>query len=782
MDMKYWLRIDHAPLLREPAPSPVACAAELLSAGECMALRWSREQGSTVCHWGFETSRARAHGELLLSEGGYLFGQASPPPTPAVSLCLRRCAELRTLSLSGTPARVALPASVLTGGPGSEALFSLLDRLGDGCGLLFLFRRSPGLDPRTAAQLPRLSPGENPVISALACEPRLYELVGCAFGGPAASLVADAACVTFPGLTTEAIPPTPVGQALFDAVPCTGVPAHLRPLCLTFSPGELSALTDLTRSAGRYGLAINKDTLPGPLFPLRSRGDLVLGVSERGERITMPRDGLTKGLFLGGAPGSGKGNLLFSLAFQLAQAGVPFLLIESAKEELHHLRKVLPDLNTWRPVDGGYVLDPFSLPPGVTVKEYRPALLQMLRVAFRLDGPLEELFSDALNRCFSLNGYRDDSTSASPGVTPFGMNEFIQVYNTLLLSRGYSEKTRSDMRTAGVVRLNSLYNQSRAVFDTITSIPVSQFASGQNLLELAPLTTIESKQLFATMFLISLGTWMRLQLKHSGGKLKLVILMDEAHNLLCDAQRTTGESYSFPADFAGLMLELRSVGVGFVIADQSAENIPPILFQVCDSKVFMGSNRFSGVAEHGEELGLDELALSHLHLLGPGEGLYQTSSLERALFFRSENLIDRFHLETPCARENRYLREHPRLTVETFRECAVCPARGSCTLAQKAQGRALSDRLLAVWQGPLRRCLAMPHGTEEERALRSKRSAALLGALFQESSQLHGSCDAAWSCGLVQFVRAYNRESEQKLDLSNLLNYAETWKGGKKHV
>ena len=60
--------------------------------------------------------------------------------------------------------------------------------------------------------------------------------------------------------------------------------------------------------------------------------------------------------------------------------------------------------------------------------------------------------------------------------------------------------------------------------------------------------------------------------------------------------------------------------------------------------------------------------------------------------------------------------------------------------------------------------------------------AGLLGALFQESSQLHGSCDAAWSCGLVQFVRAYNRESEQKLDLSNLLNYAETWKGGKKHV
>lgn len=781
MELNNWLRILRVPLLREAVPSPVAAAAELLPDGARMALRWSREKGETVCWWGFETSQARACGEMLLTAGGYLFRPGTPPPAAPASLALRRCVQTRTLTFSGSPARAALPAAVLPPSPpGGEALFTLLERMEDGCGLMFLLRRSAGLDPRTAAQLPRLSPEENPVASALACRPQLYELAGCVFGS-AAGLLGSAACAAFPSLTAEAIPASFSGSDLFAAAPCAGVPAHLRSLCRTFSAEELGALTDLTLSAGRYGLPVNKDTIPGPLPALRQQGDLILGTSECGRQVTVYRDSLTRGLFLGGAPGSGKGNLLFSLAFQLGRAGVPFLLIESAKEELHHLGKALPDLHTWRPAGGGYVLDPFSLPPGVTVGAYRPALLQMLRVAFRLDGPLEELFSDALNRCFSLNGFRDDSTADSPGVTPFGMNEFIEAYNALLLSRGYSEKTRSDMRTAGVVRLNSLFNQSRAVFDTVASVPVSQLAAGQNLLELAPLTTIESKQLFATMLLISLGTWMRLRLQHAGGRLKLVILMDEAHNLLCDAQRTTGEPYSFPADFAALMLELRSVGVGFVIADQSAENIPPVLFQVCDSKVFLGAGRFSGIADHREELKLDAPALDSLHLLRPGEGLFKCSALERSLFFRSENLIDRFRLSEPCPRRNRYLAEHPRLTVETFRECAVCPARGLCTPADKAQGRAISDRLLAIWQGPFRRSLALPGDSGKDRDQRTRQLTALLAGLLTESGRLSSTGSAGWYCGLIQFVRSFNREAEIKLNLENILHNAGKLKGGRTH-
>lgn len=63
--------------------------------------------------------------------------------------------------------------------------------------------------------------------------------------------------------------------------------------------------------------------------------------------------------------------------------------------------------------------------------------------------------------------------------------------------------------------------------------------------------------MFATMILISLAAYLRINAKHSS-RLQLVIILDEAHNLLRGAEKSDGEGvYSFAENFQNLLLEMR---------------------------------------------------------------------------------------------------------------------------------------------------------------------------------------------------------------------------------
>lgn len=760
-----WYTVLKVPLLRSPVHSPLAAVA---AAGYPLLLLWHGSQGKVLCHLGFDKPQGADMARAQLAAAGYIlaaenhrFNFARP------TALLERRVEPRVLLSAAKPVQAMLPAAVEEIYP--DALFRLLAST-PGAGFLLALRRSSGLQTKTMSQLP-VDSWQDPVVQDLVNQPLILDLIGCVFGSP---LAADLAVSAFPGLRAASPPDTTVPpEQLFQAAGAALRPAA-KPLAYSFTQAEVSRLCSLTPGAGSWGLPLNKDTIPGDIQPSQQFANgLLLGRSaDETHKITLPLDDLCKGLLLCGTPGSGKGNELFSLALQLDKAKIPFLMIEASKSELHHLGKRLSNLNCWTPTSGEYVFNPFSLPPGMTVSQYRACMMQMIRAAFRLDGPMEELFGAALENCLARYGFTDESTADCPGATPFGLQEFIEAYNDLLRSRGYSGKTEADMRTAGAVRLGSLFNLNRAVFDSCRTIPVNELIRGQNVLQLAPLATIQAKQLFATLLLISLGAWMRASFPHTGGKLKLVILLDEAHSLLCDAVRTTGESYSFPADFAALLLELRSAGVGFVISDQAATNLPQVITDVCASKIFMGSNSASGVADYAKEMALDEAALDHLYLLEPGDGLFRTTAvpMRQAVFFHTDNFIDLFHLEQPFTRKNSYLAAHPRMLIETFLECNSCPGKGHCSLADKARGRSLGQRLTSEWNRTFAQCLALPQHTEEQRTAQAEQLSRLLRALLIQSRQQAVGWD--WYCGLVQFERAFNREASRKIRIDTILQNA----------
>ncbi|MBE6957613.1 MAG: ATP-binding protein [Ruminococcaceae bacterium] len=748
-------------------------AARIFSCEETVELRLHRGAKRVECYIGTETPQRQAQLLLLLGANGYGFQTAERlPQNDGASRLLLRSVESRYILKPGqNPTQVFLPAQVSVDPTRAGALFTALSHCREGSGIAFFFRRSKPLDSGTVTALHNASAEPDSICGKLLRSGDLFEGVGCIYGQEEqGELLCSELRYNFSGLQELKIPKQTVSKNLLFAANHPVLPAPLKLLGSTFLPEELQVLSSLSASAGRYGLEYNKDTLFD--IPLLQEPEKVpsirLGSRQDGTPVMLALKQMRKHIGLFGPIGTGKGNMLFSVATQLYKKDIPILLIESAKEEQHHLGKVIPDLRCWRPKGQEFVLNPFCLPPGVTLREYRAAMLQQLRICFKLDGPLEELFSDTLNRCFAAHGYSEDS--AWDDGTPFGMHEYMEEFVRLLSEDGYSQRTNQDVKTAGIVRLKALFNQDRDVFDSVNSVPVTELLSGSNVLQLNCLTTTQAKQLFASMLLVSISAYLRLRGTHCADKpLKLMIILDESHNLLQSAQDAQGKSFPFSVDFANMLLELRSQGVGVLIADQSADNIPSIITNTCATKIFLGGSPDSGIRSYMDSLRADEQALQHLYLCETGAGCYITEGMPCAQYFQTPNLIDCFELDKPYPHKNSYLQAHPELSVATFHECSMCPARGQCSYKQKTAARQRAAELTRKWTEPLQAAMAM----KEEK---------------QRSRQVNGImeqlCMGAWTgsivesnCALVQFIRDFNRVHTHKLHTENTLNAANRlWK------
>lgn len=357
--MKEYIKVTHVPLLREGSRPP-ASLCEVLPAGGILHLRWAAEGGSVSCAVGLDATTLE-QAKLRLELDGFLTSAEAAPAKETACQILHRSVQQRYISGGAGPAqRMALPERMLPAGV-FDAAFARLRRI-KGCAVHLLVRRCSGLNDTVQRQLQtRTWPAES-LPGQLLTEGALYEAVICISGDPSGLLAAEV-CTAFGGALTTENAKAPIDGRIFETAPCpSGVVPLYKPLCYAYLPYEAAALTSLTASAGQYGLPVNNDTLPG-LLPVTTKGELLLGQDCKGSPVWMPLRNLPLGTAILGTPGSGKGNLLVTLAMQLAKKKIPTLIIESAKEELHHLRKVGVDVNTYRPVEGEFLLDPFSLPP-----------------------------------------------------------------------------------------------------------------------------------------------------------------------------------------------------------------------------------------------------------------------------------------------------------------------------------------------------------------------------------------------------------------------------------
>lgn len=382
------------------------------------------------------------------------------------------------------------------------------------------------------------------------------------------------------------------------------------------------------------GLPVNETESTSKTYAgnLINAGDIEIGLlktSGKRDSIGVSLQDLAKHMLVVGTPGSGKTTFSVSLLDRLwKEHSIPFLVIEPAKNEYRALIQSIPDLQVFTPGKNfisPFVFNPFVPPKNVKLETYKSTLKTAFSAAVSMSTPLDKIFEESINNCYSDFRWLDTYTSDDKGKN-FNISDFIKCFQQTFDEIGYTGDAKNIGR-AGVVRLNSLVN----LFDNYFSIPIEDLLTKPTIIELAAIENADEKALLIALLLLSILAYVNANYVGEGG-LKNVILLEEAHVLL-DADTNVGQGDANPSAIAKglvkrMLAEIRSYGVGIVIADQSPRKVSSDVVALTDMKMVFRLVESEDKRIISDSTNMSEAQFQRMSKLKPGEAFLFFNRLE----------------------------------------------------------------------------------------------------------------------------------------------------------
>ncbi|MBQ9236769.1 MAG: ATP-binding protein [Prevotella sp.] len=372
------------------------------------------------------------------------------------------------------------------------------------------------------------------------------------------------------------------------------------------------------------GLNVNETEKTSKTYSqnLINAGDIEIGKlkSSSANSIGFTLKDLAKHMLVVGTPGSGKTTFSVGLLDRLwKDHHIPFLVIEPAKNEYRALVQSIPELQVFTPGKNfisPFVFNPFVPPKNVRLETYKSTLKTAFAAGVSMSTPLDKIFEDTINNCYSDFRWLDSYTTDNKGKT-FNITDFIKCFQDTFDEIGYTGDAKNIGR-AGIVRLKSLVN----LFDNYYSIPIEDILSKPTIIELAAIENSEQKALIIALLLLSILAYVNANYIGEGG-LRNFILLEEAHVLL-DADTNVGEGSANPSAIAQglvkrMLAEIRSYGVGIAIADQSPRKVGIDIVALTDIKVAFRLVEGQDKEILANSTSMNEVQASRLAKLKPGE-------------------------------------------------------------------------------------------------------------------------------------------------------------------
>lgn len=238
------------------------------------------------------------------------------------------------------------------------------------------------------------------------------------------------------------------------------------------------------------------------------------------QRYAISMADLTAHTLVAGATGSGKTNTCLYLLSQLANQGIPFLVIEPINAELNEYRSLAPLFNSpqyqsrgckqLRVFTLGDTTSPFSLNPleieeGSTVEAHISRLLTCFKAAMPMWQPLPAVFLTALQRTYIdagiLPGTRIGFFDGKRFPT---MHDF--AYHLAYVAEHevmHSDEVRSNILGASVLRIRGLLSGSAGRLLTARqSLPMDDILDNPTILELRHIGDDGDKALLIALILM----------------------------------------------------------------------------------------------------------------------------------------------------------------------------------------------------------------------------------------------------------------------------------------
>ena len=373
------------------------------------------------------------------------------------------------------------------------------------------------------------------------------------------------------------------------------------------------------------GLTVNETGKVSKTYSqnLINAGDIEIGKlkSSSANSIGFTLKDLAKHMLVVGTPGSGKTTFSVGLLDRLwKDHHIPFLVIEPAKNEYRALVQSIPELQVFTPGKNfisPFVFNPFVPPKNVRLETYKSTLKTAFAAGVSMSTPLDKIFEDTINNCYSDFRWLDSYTTDNKGQI-FNITDFVKCFQETFDEIGYTGDARNIGR-AGIVRLKSLVN----LFDNYYSIPIEDILQKPTIIELAAIENSEQKALIIALLLLSVLAYVNANYIGEGG-LRNFILLEEAHVLLDADTNSGGEGSADPSAIAQslvkrMLAEIRSYGVGIAIADQSPRKVGIDIVALTDIKVAFRLVEGQDKEILGNSTSMSETQIARLAKLKPGE-------------------------------------------------------------------------------------------------------------------------------------------------------------------
>jgi uncharacterized protein len=318
-------------------------------------------------------------------------------------------------------------------------------------------------------------------------------------------------------------------------------------------------------------------------------GIILDGKDRQVGELGIPLSTVNRHVLISGATGSGKSQTVRHLLDQLAQADIPWLVIEPVKSEyatiagrIGALGRELTLINPADPAAVPLAVNPLAPEPGYPVQAHIDMVRALFLAAFDAREPFPQIMSQALQRVYESCGWDPVSGAGLPGaaVQPAvpTLAQLQAAAIDVITDVGYGPELQADVRGFVDVRLRSLRTGSAGrFFEGGHPADIAELLRRNAVLAIEDVANDEDKAFLIGTLIIRIVEHLRLRAKSNastaGERLSHVMVIEEAHRLLrADREGASGHAVEL---FASLLAEIRAYGEGLVIAEQIPAKLVP---------------------------------------------------------------------------------------------------------------------------------------------------------------------------------------------------------------
>ncbi len=354
---------------------------------------------------------------------------------------------------------------------------------------------------------------------------------------------------------------------------------------------------------------------------------LHMGKEDEGSPVRIDLQTLNAHAFATGATGVGKTTAICKILHELYKKGVPFTVIEPAKGEYGELWGKLPGIEIYSTLPFRYRMlriNPFSFGDNVHILDHMERLISVFSTAWPLYAAQPAILRDCVRRAYISCGWdMCNSICLRPQKQFPTFKDVLRVLPEVIENSKFVGEAKGTYEGALRTRISMLTEGVLGeIFCSDADISSSELFDKTVIVDLSRLGGGESLSLVMGLLLIKLY-------EHRLGKgktegLSHVTVLEEAHNILKKAPSTpVGEDVSTIGAKSVEVLtrcitELRFTGEGFIIADQSPEEVDVTAIKNTSTKIAMRLQDSADKESMGSAMALDNGQKGELSRLGRG--------------------------------------------------------------------------------------------------------------------------------------------------------------------